>query len=194
MRARIGEKAGAGDRAAAHRQAELGVEVAGDLAGAGVAPGLVAEGERPEAQRREVAAAERQRPRVVVAGDPDPVAAGHQRGEPGGVGGGERLAGGAVVEAVAEADDAGRGQGRDLGGEAVEGLGGLVGRQQRAAAAGEALGLAEVEVGDAEQPLGRPEERAGRAGGEAGAGEGERLSGHGPEMPERRGRRKGVCA
>ena len=128
----------------------------------------------PSRQLAQVAAAERQRARVVVAGDPDPVAAGHQRGEPRGVGLGQRRAGRAVVEAVAEADDGGGRQLGDLAGQPVQGLGGLVGRQQRAAAPGQPLGLAEVQVGDAEQPLGRPPERAGGAGGQDGAGEDDR--------------------
>ena len=141
--------------------------VAGDLAGGGVRQRGVAEGERAGAELGQVAAGEREGGGVVVAGDPDPVAAGHEREEARRVARGERGAGGAVVEAVAEADDGGRRERGDLGGEAVEGLGGLVGRQQRAAAAGEALGLAEVQVGDAEQPLLRPPERAGGAGDEA---------------------------
>jgi hypothetical protein len=133
--------------------------MAGDLARRSVGLGLVAEDERAEAERSQVAAAEGQRGGIVVAGDPDPVAPGHEGGEAGRVVIADSLAGGAVVEAVAEADDDGRRQRRDLVGEAVEGLGSLVGRKQRAAAAGQPLGLAKVEVGDAEQPLVGPPER-----------------------------------
>ena len=158
---RVGEEARPAHRAAAtDGQTQLGMEVAGDLAGGGVRLRGVAEGERPEGDLREVPPAEGEGAWVVVAGDPDPVAPRQQRGEPGGVGRRKRGAGGAVVETVAEADDAQRRERGDLGGEAVEGLGRLVGRQQRAAAAGESLGLAEVQVGD--QSSARPARRGRR--------------------------------
>ena len=124
----------------------------------------MAEGERAEAELVEVAAAEAGGagswlPAIQIHSRPATSAARRAASV-----GRERRAGGAVVEAVAEADDPGGRERGDLGREAVERLGRLVGRQQRPAAAGQALGLAEVEVGDAEQPLVRPPERAGGAG------------------------------
>jgi hypothetical protein len=110
----------------------------------------------------------------VIAGDPDPGAPGDQRQQPGAVGLGQRAGAGVVVEAVAEADDAGRREGGDLAGQALERLGALVRRQQGAAAAGEPLGAAEVQVGDTEQAFVRPPERTGGPGDQPGACERQR--------------------
>jgi hypothetical protein len=113
----------------------------------------------------------------LVAGDPDPVAPRGERAEPLPVRSRQRFGAGVVVEAVAEADDARRREGGDLGGQPAERLGGLVRRQQAAAAAGQPLGTAEMQVGDAEQALVGPPEGAGGACGQARAEEGQRPAG-----------------
>ena len=113
--------------------------MAGDLAGRGLGQRRVTEAERPSAMLGEMPAAERDRPGIVVARDPDPVAPGHQHKEPRHIG--FRQAPGArhVVEAVPEAEHRRGREAGDLSAEPVEGLGGLVGRQQRAAGPGDPL-------------------------------------------------------
>ena len=109
---RRGESRGGRRCRRATGEPELRVVVAGDLARRRVGAGGVAEGEGADPGLGPVAAAEGERRRVVVAGDPEPVAAGHERGEA--VALGQGRAGRAVVEAVAEADDARRGRARAI--------------------------------------------------------------------------------
>lgn len=90
--------------AATARNARLGVEMAGDLAAR--PRRFVAEGQRPDRDCAAHLAAEIIRQvRIVIAGDPDPVATGLQRAECGALRGAEPLMGIGIVETVAQGDD-----------------------------------------------------------------------------------------
>jgi hypothetical protein len=136
----------------------LGVQVPGHLARQRTRLGLVAEGERAEAQLRQRAAAERgRRAAVVVALDPDPVPAALQGVEPRPLLGPEPRRPVGIVEAVAEADHRRRRPPRQRRLQRRQDRGGIVGRQEDAAP-GVGGGLLEMQVGDDERrPLGPPQ-------------------------------------
>lgn len=106
----------------------------------------MAEGKGAKCKFRTVAAADADRARIMVAGDPDPVPSGDQAGEP------ERIllvkpvGGGIVVETVAEADDLRRAGCIEIGIEFRQRGPGLVRWQQRSAAAGQSFGFAEMQI------------------------------------------------
>ena len=75
-------KAVAADRVSAQRHTRGRMQMAGDLAVAWCRRGLVAKDEAPHRQQRRGASAERShRMRIMIAGDPQPVAAALERGE-----------------------------------------------------------------------------------------------------------------
>src|SRR5690606_8573656 len=119
------------------------------------------------------AAKPRRRRRVVISGDPEPVAPGDEGREAASLGGAQPRCGIAVMEAVTEADDAARTMPREHLFKAVERRRGVVGRQHRAVPR-IARRLLEVEVGDDDGFSCRPDERAARVGEKRGRGELER--------------------
>src|ERR1700674_4049430 len=131
---------------------------------------LVAGGKGADPEHLVGAAADAVHVRVVVAGEPDPVAAALQCGKVRAVLLGETAGPLAVMEAVAERDQRLRGKARDHVGKAQERRRSVVGRQQLAARC-KARALLEVQIGDDEDFLFRPVERAGGIGRETGAGE-----------------------
>ena len=149
-------------RAAAGRDARLGMQMAGDFARR--AGRLVAERDRPDRDFARDHAAEigRQR-RIVIARNPDPVAPRLHRRERVAVGRGQPLMRVAVVKAVAERDHHARIVPRDDGGKPAQRRHGIVGRQQHAAR-GKAGAFFQMQVGDDEQALLLPEQRAGEIG------------------------------
>ena len=126
------------------------MQMAGDLA-AGALGRLVAEGERAERERRQEPPADAVgRIGIVVAGDPDPVAAALQAAQRRAVGVGEPRRPAAVVETVAERDHRARRVARDQPRQPRQRRRGVVRRQQHAAR-GEARAFLEMQVGDREQ-------------------------------------------
>ncbi len=96
---------------------------------------------------------------IVVAGDPDPIAAGLQSGERGAVPRRQSTGATVVVEAVAQGHHGAGLEARDQRSKPGKGLAGIVGRQHLPAA-GEGRTLFEMEVGNGEQTLVRPPQRA----------------------------------
>ena len=145
------------------------MQVAGDLAEG--ARWLVAEGDRTDADFAGDDAAEvgRQR-RIVIARNPDPVAAGLHRRDGAAIDIGQAPMRVAVMKAVAERDDRAGIVTCDHGGEPAQRRGGVVGRQQYAAR-GEARAFLKVQVGYDEQALRFPIQRAGEIGDERDAGD-----------------------
>ena len=135
----------------------------------------MAEGEGAQRHGGAVGAADVDRACVVVAFDPSPVAACHQAGEAEAGRFFKPFGGGEVIEAVAEADDLRGGGAVDVGFQLLQRGPCFVGRQERSAAAGEAFGFAEMQVGDAEERLGRPMQRAGGEGVEGFSGKGKSV-------------------
>ena len=89
--------------------------------------------------------------RIVVAGDPEPVAAGHQRGEIDADGVGQARRAVAIVKAVAEADDDPRAVVIDHRLQPEQRRRGVVRRNEHAAPR-QRRAFFEMQVGDAEQP------------------------------------------
>ena len=116
--------------------------------------------------------------------------AGRKGGEAVRLGRCENPGGGIVVEAVPEEDDPGGGKVRQLGGQPVERVAGLVGGQQRAALTRQPLRPAEVEVRDAEESGPGPPERAAGTRDDRHSGKGEGKGVHDRVMPEAVPRRK----
>ena len=99
----------------------------------------------------------------MIAGDPDPFAAALQDAQGFAVGVGEPRRSAAVMEAVAQRDDAARRIMRDKTRKPRQRRGGVIGRQQHAAR-GKARAFFQMQVGDDEQALLRPVQRACRIG------------------------------
>ncbi len=142
--------------------------MAGDLAS--LALRFMPEGERPDRDcGREHAADTDGRIGIVVAGDPEPVAALLQGADRFAIFGTQPPRAVAIVETVAEREYRARPVAHDRFAKPRQRRRRVVGRQQRAMAR-EARGLLEMQVGDREQPLGRPIENAGRIDDNGGAG------------------------
>ena len=145
----------------------------------------MAERERPDGDGRgECPADAVGRIGIVVAGDPDPVAAVLERRDRGAVRHGEARGTAAVMEAVAERDHASRRITHDQPREPGERRRGVIGRQQRAAPR-KAGSFFQVQVGDDEQALVRPIQRAEAVGMQSSARDHDRGAGRAflPPLP-----------
>lgn len=146
-------------RATARGDARLRMQVAGDLALR--AGRLVAEGDRADSDFvRDGAAEIARKDGIVIARNPDPVAACLKRGHGGAVLGRQALMRGAIVKAVAERDDDSRIMAGDDGSEPAQCGERVVGRQEHAAG-GEARAFFQMQIGNDEQALLFPEQGAG---------------------------------
>ena len=103
--------------------------------------------------------------RIVIAGNPDPVAPRLQRAENLAVGRRQPLMRVAIVKTVAERDHGFRIEARDHRAEPAQRSDGVVRRQQHAAHR-EARAFFQMQIGDDEQPLVFPVQRAGEIGDE----------------------------
>ena len=154
----VGGKAAARDCATAMRHARDRVQMAGDLARN--AARQMAEGQRADRQFGDKAAADIGGGfGIVIAGDPDPVAAALQGVQGAAVAVGKPRRTAAVMETVAQRHDDARRVVRDQPGEARQ-CGGAVVRRQQLPARGIARTLFQMHVGDGEQTLLGPIERA----------------------------------
>ena len=154
--------------------------MAGDLA-IGVLFRLVAKRQRADLERRQKPPADAfGRFGIVVAGDPDPVAAALQAPQRRAIGVGEPRRAAAVVEAVAQRHHRARRVARDQRREPGQRGRGVVGRQQHATR-GEARALFEMQIGHRQQALLRPIDDTGRVGGQLGARDGEHAVRRSPD-------------
>ena len=142
--------------------------MAGDLAAR--TGRLVAERHGTERDRVCDLAADAAWRRIMIAGDPDPVAADLQIGDAGPVVAGETLMCLAVMKAVAERDHSAGIVVRDHGGKPLQGRN-RVERRQEGAARGEARPLFQMQVGDDEQALRVPHQRTGEIDPQRGPGD-----------------------
>ena len=108
--------------------------------------------------------------RIVIAGDPDPVAARLQRRHGVAVRRGQPLMGGAIVKTVAERDHHAGIVARDHGRKTAQRRRGVVRRQQHAAR-GKARAFFQMQIGNDEQVLLFPEQGAGGIGKQRDAGD-----------------------
>ena len=180
----VGEKTGPAQTTSAEVERNFWVEMSGYFSSDAALPRLVPENQRDLAEFRSVAAREHEWGRIMVAGDPDPVSPRDQGEEGSGIVTREGAGSGLVIEAVTKADDPAWIQGTDFHRKAVEGLDGLVGREQRAAVPRDPLGLCQMQIGDAEKAGLRPPQRAAGAGDEVDTGQGQHMSFHMRGVPE----------
>jgi hypothetical protein len=120
--------------------------------------------------RRDHAAETGRQFRIVIAGDPDPVAPRLQRAERLAISSGQPLMRAAIMKTVAERDHDPRIMPHDHGRQTSQRGGGIVGRQQDATG-GEAGTLLQMQIRNHEQPLLFPEQRAGKIGGKRNSGD-----------------------
>ncbi len=98
----------------------------------------------------------RHRPRIMVSGDPDPVAPSHQAAQEVEIRFGKRRYAGIIIETVAEAHNAIGLQRIDLVTEPGKCFRGFVWRQERAATSRDSLGFAQVQIRNTQQGMIRP--------------------------------------
>jgi len=119
--------------ASASADARDRMQMAGDFARAFLRHRLVAKQQRTKRQRFGKNAANAiGRIRVVVAGDPDPVATALKLHKFGAIGGSEARRSALIVEIVSERDDDAHGVARQYSGKPLKGRCGVIGRQQNA--------------------------------------------------------------
>ena len=165
----IGREAAAADHPPALRNARHWMQVARHLAVSRCR--LMPKRQRADGKRRGKGAADTAGGfGVVVAGNPEPVAPTLQRRERGAVGVGEAIRPFAVMEAVAERDDAARRVAHNEAFQPRQGRRRVIGRQQDAAS-GQARTFLKVEIGDDQQVLLGPVGRAGGIGDERHTGQ-----------------------
>ncbi len=182
MRCALGHEAGAGDLAGAGGDAGFWVEVAGYLAGVGLAlfrVGLVTEQQPFGGEGLACLAGDALwRQRIVVAAHPDQAGGVADGGQGGVVGGGEAGGGVRVVKTVTDGDQRDRRVARDEGGEARQ-RGVRVPRWHELAACGAGRAFFEVQVGHRQEREAWPDQHAGRVQQQVFAAERESVHGWG---------------
>ena len=170
----VAGKAAPAHRAAALRHARQRMQMAGDLAVAGIGRRLVAKHQRAERQNvGETAADAVGEIGIVIAGDPDPVAAALEQGERRTIAAAHARRSMIVMKAVAQRDDKTRRIALDQARQPRQRRRRIVRRQQHAAL-GEGRAFFQMQIGDDKQSFVRPVQRAGRIGDERRTGESDR--------------------